>query len=170
MKVCIWKKSPSAIASADLVGAVLADQVRDARVRDHHLDRRNAAAGERGQEPLADDAAQDAGQDRADLLLLRLGEELDQPPDRLGGVDGVERREDEVAGLGGLERGLGRLGVAQLADQDRVGILAERAPERLAEVLGVEADLALVDDRLVVRVQDLDRDPRSSRCATAATG
>ena len=31
----------------DLVGPVLADQVLDARVRDHHLDRRHAAAVER---------------------------------------------------------------------------------------------------------------------------
>jgi len=56
-----------------------------------------------------------------------------------------------------LERGLRGLRVAQLADQDRVGILAERAPQRLAERLGVEPDLALVDDAVVIRMQDLDR-------------
>ena len=67
--------------------------------------------------------------------------------DGLGGVDRVQRREDEVARLGRLERGLRRLGVAELADQDRVGVLAQRATQRLAEVLGVEPDLALVDDR-----------------------
>ena len=84
-------------------------------------------------------------------------EELDHAADRLGGVDRVQRREDEVAGLGGLERGLRGLGVAELADQDRVGVLAQCAPQRLAEALGVEADLALVDDRLLVGVHDLDR-------------
>ena len=62
-----------------------------------------------------------------------------------------------MAGLGGLQRGLRRLGVAQLADQDRVGILAERAAKRLAEALGVEPDLALVDDRPVIGVENLDR-------------
>jgi hypothetical protein len=36
----------------------------------------------------------------------------------------VERRQDEVAGLGGLERGLRGLGVAELTDQDHVGVLA----------------------------------------------
>src|SRR5207248_9628396 len=96
-------------------------------------------------------------EDRADLLLLALGEELDQATDGLGRVDRVQRREDEVARLGGLERRLRRLRVAQLANQDRVRVLAQRAPERLAEVLGVEADLTLVDDRLLVHMQDLDR-------------
>ncbi len=67
------------------------------------------------------------------------------------------RREDEVARLGRLQRGLGGLAVAQLADHDRVGVLSERAAERLAEARGVEADLALVDDGEVVAMQDLDR-------------
>ena len=52
-----------------------------------------------------------------------------------------------MARLRRLEGGLGRLGVAQLADQDHVRVLAQHAPERLAEALGVEPDLTLVDDR-----------------------
>ena len=111
----------------DLLGALLADQVGDARVRHHHLDRSDAAAAETRQQPLADDAAEDAGEDGADLLLLAGREELDHPADGLGCVDRVQRREDEMAGLGGLERGLRRLRVAQLADQDRVRVLAEHA-------------------------------------------
>jgi hypothetical protein len=77
--------------------------------------------------------------------------------DRLGGVDRVHRGEDEVAGLGGLERRLGRLGIAQLADQDHVRVLAQHAADRGEERLGVEPDLALVDDAAVIGVQDLDR-------------
>ena len=67
------------------------------------------------------------------------------------------RREDEVAGLGRLERGLRGLLVAELADQDHVGVLAQHAPKRLLEGLGVEADLALVDDAALVDVDELDR-------------
>ena len=100
----------------------------------------------RGSSRCEIDAAQHAGEDRADLLLLARGEELDHAADRLGRVDRVHRREDEMARLGGLERRLGRLGVAELADQDHVGVLAERAAKRLRERLGVEPDLALVDD------------------------
>ena len=62
-----------------------------------------------------------------------------------------------MAGLGGLQRGLRGLGVAQLADQDHVGVLAQRAAERLVERVGVEPDLALVDDAADVLVEDLDR-------------
>ena len=89
--------------------------------------------------------------------LLDRREELDIAADRLGRVDGVHRREHEVAGLGRLQRGLGRLGVAQLADQDHVRVLTEHAAQRLVERLGVEPDLALVDDAVHVRVEDLDR-------------
>ncbi len=84
-------------------------------------------------------------------------EELDDTADRLGGVGRVERRKDEVSGLGRLDRRLRRLGVAHLADQDHVRVLAQRAPERLAERGGVESDLALVDDALTVVMQELDR-------------
>ena len=73
------------------------------------------------------------------------------------GVHGVHGREDEVARLRRLHGRLGRLGVAELSDQDHVGVLAQRAPERLGERIGVEADLALVDDAAVVGVQELDR-------------
>ena len=59
--------------------------------------------------------------------------------------------------LGRLDRGARRLLVAQLADQDDVGVLAQHAPERLGVRLGVEPDLALVDDAAPVVVDDLDR-------------
>ena len=62
-----------------------------------------------------------------------------------------------MAGLGGLERRLGRLGIAELADEDDVRVLPQRPPEGLAERLRVQADLALVDDAREVFVQELDR-------------
>ncbi len=46
------------------------------------------------------------------------------------GVGRVQRRHDEVAGLGGGERGLDRLGVTHLADQDDVGVLPHGGPQR----------------------------------------
>ena len=48
------------------------------------------------------------------------------------------------------------LHVAHLADQDVVGVLAQHVLEGRRVRLGVEADLALVDDRLAVLVQHLD--------------
>ena len=110
-----------------------------------------AAAARAREQPLRDDAAQHAGHDRADHRLLVRREELDHAADRLGGVDRVHRGQHEMAGLGRLQRRRRRLGVAQLTDQDRVRVLAQRAPERLAEPSGVDADLALVDDAALRR-------------------
>ena len=70
---------------------------------------------------------------------------------------GVQRREHEVPGLGCGERGRDRLEVAHLADEDHVGVLAERRAQRLGERRRVLADLALVDDARPVVVQELDR-------------
>src|SRR6185503_1915365 len=112
----------------------------------HHLERADTPTGDAREEALADDAAQDSGEDRADLLLLDPREELDDAGDRLRGVHGVHGRKNEVARLGSLHGSLGRLGVAELSDQDHIWVLTERTPERLRERVGVEADLALVDD------------------------
>ena len=111
----------------------------------------------RWHEPLADDPAQGRGEHHPRLLLEVGREEVDDPVDGLGRVQGVERREHEVAGLGGGERRADRLLVAHLADQDHVGVLAQDPAHRAGEALGVVADLALVDDRALVAVQVLDR-------------
>ncbi len=93
----------------------------------------------------------------ADLLLLERREEVDDPVDGLGGVGRVERRDHQVAGLG---RGQGRphrLGVAHLADEDHVWVLAQHPAHGRRVVGGVGADLSLVDERQLVGVQHLDR-------------
>ncbi len=141
----------------DLVRLAVADEVGDARGVDHHLDGCHSAAALLRQEALADDAAQDAGEDLARHLLLGRREELDEAADGLRGVDRVHGREDEVARLGSLEGGLRGFLVAELADEDHVGVLAQDAPESLEIRLGVEPDFALVDDAAPVVVHELDR-------------
>jgi hypothetical protein len=61
--------------------------------------------------------------------------------------------------LGALcgERSRDRLEVSHLADEDHVGVLAESAAQRLGESLGIGADLALVHDRGLVLMEELDR-------------
>ena len=81
----------------------------------------------------------------------------DDAGDRLGRVEGVQRREHEVAGLGSGERGLDGLQVAHFADEDHVRVLAQRALESLTEAHRVDADFALVDDRPLVADEELDR-------------
>ena len=51
-------------------------------------------------------------------------------------------------GLAGLEGDARRLLVAQLADQDHVGVLTQDAPHALVEGVDVEPDLTLLHDEL----------------------
>src|SRR5690606_1151221 len=69
------------------------------------LDRFLAVVAEPSREPLRDDEAH-AARDR-----VRLHAHVDETGQRLRGVVRVQRREHEVAGLGGLDRDLGRLEV-----------------------------------------------------------
>ena len=59
----------------------------------------------------------------------------------------MQRRQNEVARLGGCERRGDGLEVAHLANEDDIGVLAEHMLERCGEGVGVGADLALVDGR-----------------------
>ena len=155
--VCISKNSPSAIASG--ISSVRRSRISSAM---RALLTITSTAGirpprRRGSNRWLTTPRRTPARMETDLRLLLRREELDHAPDRLGGVERVQRREDEMARLRGLQRDLSRLGVAELADQDDVGVLPEHAPERLPEALGVEADLALVDDALLVVVEHLDR-------------
>jgi hypothetical protein len=65
-----------------------------------------------------------------------------------GRVVRVQRREHEVAGEGGLDRDLGRLAVADLADHHHVRVGAQDRPQRGRErEPGARVDLHLVDSR-----------------------
>ena len=69
----------------------------------------------------------------------------------------MQRREHKMPGLGDGERGLDRLQVAHFTDQDDVRVLAQHILERGREGRRVGADLALVDDALLVVMDVLDR-------------
>ena len=102
-------------------------------------------------------ACSEFGDHDAHLLLLLGREDVDDAVDRRRRALRVQRAEDEVAGLRGGERGRDRLEVAHLADEDHVRVLAERGLQRFGEARRVGADLALVDDALLVAVHELDR-------------
>ena len=107
---------------------------------------------------LGDDPLEHRGQLDADLPLVdAAGRPTMMRLIGLGGIDGMQGGEDQVAGLGGVQGGLDRLEVAHLADQDDVRILAQGAFQGDWKPIGIGADLALVDDALLVAVQELDR-------------
>jgi hypothetical protein len=109
-----------------------------------------------GDQPLRDRAAERRGQREPGLSLRRRREEVEHPVDGLGGIDRVHRRDHEVTGLRRGQRGLGGLAVADLAEEDDVGILPDHVSQRGPEGIRVHADLTLVDDRPSILVHDLD--------------
>ena len=109
------------------------------------------------QQRLRQHADEGRRQLRADLVLLLLGEHVDDAVDRAGGAAGVQRAEDDVAGFGRLDGRVDRLQVAHFADEDDVGVHAQGPADALREVGHVDADLALIDRALLVLVVILDR-------------
>ncbi len=142
----------------DLLDLRLADQVPNRVVGDQDLECRRAPGAVGGRdEVLRHDSLERAGELDPNLVLLLGGKGVDDAVDRLRRALGVQRREDEVAGLGCGQRGADRLEVAHLADEDHVRVLPQRRAERVGEGARVGADLALVDDAALVPVQELDR-------------
>src|ERR1043165_5510554 len=137
-------------------GLAFQDVIARAHGRLEDLQHGDAAAADLRQEPLRDDVAEGLREARADLRLLVFREDADDAVDGLGGVDGVQRGEDEVPGLGGLHGDLDGLDVAHLADEDDLRGLPQRGAQREREGLRVRADLALVHGRLEMLVHVLD--------------
>ena len=76
----------------------------------------------------------------------RLDPHVDEARDAAGGVVRVDGREHEVTGERRGDRDLGRLAIADLADHDDVGIVAqERAQARRERQLDLRVDLGLRD-------------------------
>src|SRR5579884_1083406 len=142
----------------DLLDLRLADQVAHRIVRQQDLecgDAPRAVGG--GKKRLRDDRLQRAGDHDAHLLLLLGREDVDDAVDRRRRTLRVQRAEHEVARLRSSERGRDRLEVAHLADENHVGVLAERRLQRVRKARRVRTDLALVDDAALVAVHELDR-------------
>ncbi len=91
------------------------------------------------------------------LLALVGRQRVDHAVDGLDGARRVERAEHEVSGLGGGHRHRDRLGVAHLADQDHVRVLAHRRAHAFCKGGQVRAELALHDLALLAAVDELDR-------------
>ena len=98
-----------------------------------HLVGRDPAAADLGHQRLRKDADDRRRQLRADLILLVGGEDVDDAVDRALGTGRVQRAKHHVPRFGRGDRRFDRLQVAHLADQDHVGVLTQRAADRLGE-------------------------------------
>ena len=152
------------VAGVANVGVQLAGEARildqvTGRVRaDHDFDRRGPpmAVGAR-QQPLRDHALERLREAHPRDLLLLGREHRHQAADGRCRVRRVQRRDDEMPRLGGLQRGFDRLHVPHLADQDDVRVLPQRGAKARREVIGIHPDLALRDGAVDVAMQELDR-------------
>src|SRR5581483_135261 len=139
-----------------LVGALFADEVAHRGSGDEELVGRYESARDARDEPLGEYARERRGELQAYLPLLFGGKGVDDAVDGLGGVVGVEGREDEVARLGGGDGGRDSLGRAHLADHQNVDVLAKDRLERRGEIFGIHPHFALLDEGLLVFKQVLD--------------
>ena len=155
--------------TGDEVGLLLVhDAVPDEGGGDHHLDRGGASlAVDLRHEPLGDHGFEDAGQLHAHLLLLVRREDGNDAVDRLGRVERVERREDQMAGLGRQKRGFNRLEVAHFADEDTSDPAAARCAA-LVRTIVCDRHLALIDERQLIAVEELDRTSTVITCAAVS--
>ena len=125
----------------------------DVRAGDRH--RLAAGLAELAREALRDHAVDRRGDE------VGLHAHVDEPHRRAGGVVGVQRREHEMAGQGGVDRHVRAVAVAHLSDHDHVGVGAQDRTQAGAEgqphALG---DLDLVDALEAVLDGVLDRHQR----------
>src|SRR5918994_7269704 len=132
------------------------DEVPDAPCRDHYLADGCPVSAFRTDQTLSNDALERARYHSTHLVPLVRWEKVYQAVYGLGGVHGVERGEDQVAGLGGGEGQLGAFCVPDLPYEYHVGVLPQHAPQGPREGGRIRPDLALVYDALVVSVNELD--------------
>ena len=90
-------------------------------------------------------------------MAALLGEEIDDAVERLVGAVRVQRRDAQMPGLRELDAVLHRLAIANLADHDDVGRLAQRVLQRVVPAVGIDADLAVRHDAAAMRMHVLDR-------------
>jgi hypothetical protein len=102
-----------------------AQELPDVRRRDEDLDcgYPSTSVGAR-EEPLRHDGVERFGNPCACDLLLLGWKERQQPCDGRDGIGSEHRADHQMAGLGCLDRRVYGLGVADLSEDDDVGVLA----------------------------------------------
>ena len=98
-----------------------------------------------GEKTLAEDTAKALRDHGANLGLLAGGEHVEDAVECRGGVAGVHGADDQVTGLGGGDGHLDGGQVAELTDDDDIGIFAQGGAQGAAEGGRVLADLTLGD-------------------------
>src|SRR5581483_9511245 len=89
--------------------------------------------------------------------LFLFAEHSEDAMDGLARVDRVQRRENNVTGFGSGECDLHRFAVANFADENDFGRLAQGRTQTFGKIWEIPAELALIEDATMVRMHVLDR-------------
>ena len=120
---------------------------------------------------LRDERADVQRQVHEQLLAPLLGKEIDDAVERLVGAVGVQGGQHQVPGLGELDAVFHGLAIADFADENHVGRLAQGVLERQVPALAIDADFAVRDHAALVRMhvfhRVLDGDDVSARLFVA---
>ena len=127
-----------------LVGATVANKVPERYAAWEYLDRGHppSCIGG-GHEPLSDQEPQTTRQGLSRFRLVHGGEHINQAIDGLRRGFAAYRAEYEMAGFRGSKGESDRFPVVQLADDNHIRVLAQRAPQRGGDASRVGSDLAL---------------------------
>ena len=109
------------------------------------------------EQPLSHHPQQGLRHRAAHGVLLGGGDHPQDPLDRAHGRVGVQGAKHQVTGLGGLEGGGQGLRVADLADQDHIGVFAQGRPQGVVKLAGVLPHLAVTHQRLTAFMHELHR-------------
>ncbi|MCY1305910.1 hypothetical protein D9M70_557390 [compost metagenome] len=121
-----------------------------------HFDRDDTLLCRAGYQALADHRHEVLRQVRQHLVTGVVREEAGGAFHGMAGAGAVQRGQAQVAGFGVVQGVLHGFQVTDFADHDHVRRLAQHVAQCLGEAVGVQPDLALVDDRATVGVEELD--------------
>src|SRR5258705_8210382 len=105
---------------------------------------------------LRNDVTERLGEAIAHALLIFHREGADDALDGFGGVNGVERRKNQVAGFGRFEGDFDGFAIAHFADKDDFGSLTECAAKRSRKRRRIAVEFALVNGRFFVAMEKFD--------------
>ena len=149
--------APGLDGRGDAEDLVFADQVSDTRGHDQGLERSHPTAADTRDQLLGENADDRTAQLGANLVLLIGRKHVDNTVDRAGGTTGMQRTEHDVARFRSGDGSLDRFQVAQLTDENHIGVLSQGAANGLGKRGDIDTDFALIDRRFAVVVIKLDR-------------
>ncbi len=143
----------------ELIFPALGDVFLDVGGIEHDFDAGDALLLriERRHQFLKTDRDQVRCERKPDVFVLVLGKQLEDAGDGARGARCVDRRKDQVPGLGGLDPGLKSEAVTHLPDQDHVRVLAQHRADAMLKGVAIQPDLTLIDQRLSIHIAKFNR-------------